>query len=101
MNIPDSIWSTRLNQGMTLGERVKEKAPVVQPMKNPEAFINTWKIRYEDARRTQNKDLEFLATNLLIFLKEHASEEIVLLLWTDPRTAAVVASKSEAVFVVE
>ena len=101
MNIPDSIWSLSLDRGDTLGSRVRHAPPAVLPMAQREAFASTWKNRLEDAKASRIEDNERMALNILAFLEHHASEELVMLLWSDPKTVAIFAPASGKIIVAE
>jgi hypothetical protein len=101
MIIPESVWALRLRQGDTLGSRVKRSPPAVVPMTERDAFASVWKIRLNDAMVSGNKNMESRAKALLSFLDEHGSEDLVMLIWVDTKTVAIMAPVSGEAMVVD
>lgn len=103
INIPESVWSTRLSGGETLEARVSKKSPAVLPMDNRSlvTFISTWIERLDKALAGGDEVQEAKVRGLIKFIDNHQSAEIELLVWNEEHIAAIYDVTATEVFVIE
>lgn len=85
MKISDTIWSTLLDEGGTLGEKVLTKPPTVRRIEADSltSFLTVWKNRLEDALASKNQILEARARAILGFAETNQHHTLALLLWSE------------------
>jgi len=87
MEIPNSVWSHRLLNGVAVVDFVENSKPTVVAVTDATAFKNVWQQRLRDAQRLRMKEYEAKAKRILAFVAKH--EQIEMLLWGRYKLAAL------------